>query len=360
MAWWSGAGRRPADAGDPRLPPAGGWRSAPVLQRVVEPISPVAGAAALSSSLATWRDPSFLRPLSHTLSAEAPAGTVGGLVDPVGPAYPGASDALPVPSAPAGATAAVQRRGRCRDHRPGAPCPSGGRGRPGPAAVRERRAGLLPVLDLPVVVLPGPADAVQMQRTGVANEHLSATRPAAAAHDDPGQVADDPAVARDAGPEPTVPLLADAGSPAAGAQDKPGWVADEPVAARDAAPELEVSLLADAGGPSSEARDHPGPVADDPVAARVAGPEPEVSLLGAQTGPSLRRVARPLPRPPQVTRRSRLPVASICSPKRPSVRHRVPARCRRSRRRGRRPRPWDWAHPQQDRRRRRPARSPPA
>ncbi|MGH3754337.1 MAG: hypothetical protein ACRDRP_16890 [Pseudonocardiaceae bacterium] len=58
------------------------WRSLPPIQRSLGPLAPVAPREEFAASLQTWRNPSFLAPLGHLVSPDAPAGVIDGLLSP--------------------------------------------------------------------------------------------------------------------------------------------------------------------------------------------------------------------------------------------------------------------------------------
>ena len=80
MAFW----HKHVPAAQPALVPRRerAWASLPVLQRIVEPIDPVAPREPFVASLSSHRNPSFLAPLSHVVDPNGPSGRIGGLVTP--------------------------------------------------------------------------------------------------------------------------------------------------------------------------------------------------------------------------------------------------------------------------------------
>jgi len=88
VAWW----RRPRDKAAPPAGAAAGaagpgagparrdWATLPPLQRATGEIALTARTAPFTASLVTWRDPSFLAPLGHSVDPNAPAGLVEGVV----------------------------------------------------------------------------------------------------------------------------------------------------------------------------------------------------------------------------------------------------------------------------------------
>ncbi|MGO4429421.1 hypothetical protein AB4Z54_64490, partial [Streptomyces sp. MCAF7] len=63
---------------------APGWLELPALQRTVAEPELVTDPSGFRGSLDTWRDSSFLTPLGHLVSPEAPSGLGHGLVTPDG------------------------------------------------------------------------------------------------------------------------------------------------------------------------------------------------------------------------------------------------------------------------------------
>ena len=125
MVWWPiGRDRRapapgPAPAGPqpiasgtpPEARPEEAWRDLPPVQRTLAvPLTPVAPLDAFTGSLATFRDPSFLAPLSHQVDPRA-GGVVEGLADlaPGPPQHRSGGSDLAVLGAPA-TPPRVQRR----------------------------------------------------------------------------------------------------------------------------------------------------------------------------------------------------------------------------------------------------------
>lgn len=95
LSWWSGVrhgGSRPGPAATPTpdapdVPVASaapGWLELPALQRTVAEPKLVTDPSGFRDSLDTWRDSSFLTPLGHLVSPEAPSGLGHGLVTPDG------------------------------------------------------------------------------------------------------------------------------------------------------------------------------------------------------------------------------------------------------------------------------------
>ena len=132
---WSGPSRPepaappvPADCG-PAAARDPGWRALPPVQRTLgDGAQPVARLGDFAGSLATWQSPRMLTELEHGRGTSAPAGTVAGIVDPVGgspgltslPASAVQSVAVPLADGSSGSTAAdgvVQRS--VRFDRPG-------------------------------------------------------------------------------------------------------------------------------------------------------------------------------------------------------------------------------------------------
>lgn len=92
-------------------PPGASWRALPALQRVSGNVDLVAPPDLFTSSLSSWQDPSFLRPLRHTVDPVGPSGVVDGLVAPVATPSDGSLDmsVRPLVAATAGAPPPVQR-----------------------------------------------------------------------------------------------------------------------------------------------------------------------------------------------------------------------------------------------------------
>lgn len=99
----AGSGERPAA---PVAAPAPEWPTLPPIQRSVHPMRPVSPQQDFGDSLLSWRNPSFLAPLGHFVSADAPAGVIHQLIEPAassatspaGPALELAAPPSPRPS----------------------------------------------------------------------------------------------------------------------------------------------------------------------------------------------------------------------------------------------------------------------
>jgi len=90
-------------------PPPEGWRQVAPIQRAVAMPSLISPASRMQTSLTSWRDPSFVAPLGHAVSADAPAGMVHDLPVPVQTAAQGPELIMPTPPADRGVRAVVAR-----------------------------------------------------------------------------------------------------------------------------------------------------------------------------------------------------------------------------------------------------------
>ncbi|MGH3941502.1 MAG: hypothetical protein ACRDTG_23310, partial [Pseudonocardiaceae bacterium] len=63
------------------------WTALPPIQRTLDALHPVAPQREFRNSLASWRNPSFLAPLGHLVSADAPAGVIHRLIEPAAPPH---------------------------------------------------------------------------------------------------------------------------------------------------------------------------------------------------------------------------------------------------------------------------------
>ncbi|MGQ0778117.1 MAG: hypothetical protein ACT4NY_27520 [Pseudonocardiales bacterium] len=61
------------------------WTALPPIQRAIDTLRPVAPQQEFRDSLVSWRNPSFLAPLGHLVSAHAPAGVIHRLIEPAAP-----------------------------------------------------------------------------------------------------------------------------------------------------------------------------------------------------------------------------------------------------------------------------------
>ncbi|MGH3980407.1 MAG: hypothetical protein ACRDRZ_15605, partial [Pseudonocardiaceae bacterium] len=66
-------------------PPRPAWTAAPPIQRSFDTLRPVSPQQEFAGSLVSWRDPSFLAPLGHLVSPDAPAGVIHRLIEPAAP-----------------------------------------------------------------------------------------------------------------------------------------------------------------------------------------------------------------------------------------------------------------------------------
>ena len=78
------------------------WPTVAPIQRIVGTMRPVSPQQDFADSLTSWRNPSFLAPLGHLVSADAPAGVIHRLIEPAAPPARGPGDpALEFAAAPA-------------------------------------------------------------------------------------------------------------------------------------------------------------------------------------------------------------------------------------------------------------------
>ncbi|MGH3926784.1 MAG: hypothetical protein ACRDTT_28630, partial [Pseudonocardiaceae bacterium] len=70
------------------------WTALPPIQRTVGTLRPVSPQQEFRDALVSWRNPSFLAPLGHLVSADAPAGVIHRLIEPAAPPH----DHLSAPS----------------------------------------------------------------------------------------------------------------------------------------------------------------------------------------------------------------------------------------------------------------------
>lgn len=78
----------PAESAGPGVPVAARqreWGTLPSIQRSVGAMRPVSPQQDFGDSLVSWRNPSFLAPLGHLVSADAPSGVIHRLIEPVAP-----------------------------------------------------------------------------------------------------------------------------------------------------------------------------------------------------------------------------------------------------------------------------------
>ncbi len=61
------------------------WPAMPPIQRSIEALRPVAPQQGSADLLVSWRNPSYLAPLGHLVSADAPAGVIHRLIEPAAP-----------------------------------------------------------------------------------------------------------------------------------------------------------------------------------------------------------------------------------------------------------------------------------
>lgn len=61
------------------------WTALAPIQRTVDTLRPVAPQQEFADSLVSWRNPSFLAPLGHLVSSDAPAGVIHRLIEPAAP-----------------------------------------------------------------------------------------------------------------------------------------------------------------------------------------------------------------------------------------------------------------------------------
>ncbi len=75
------AERRAVDA----VPPRPGWTAVAPIQRSFDTLRPVSPRQEFADSLVSWHNPSFLAPLGHVVSPDAPAGVIHRLIEPAAP-----------------------------------------------------------------------------------------------------------------------------------------------------------------------------------------------------------------------------------------------------------------------------------
>ena len=181
---WLFRRRGRADAGDQvaRQPPAGqapgpgaGWRSLAPIQRVVTPMPRVVGTSSFEASLSSWRDPAFLGPLGHHVSADAPSGIAFGLAAPAAPRTIQRSGELPLRQA-------RRPSGRASAGAFGHPAILPGGAVPADAAEAPTPAGIEPgeAPAAPVSLEVGAAEPVQRDAESV-QPAVESTPPATAA-----------------------------------------------------------------------------------------------------------------------------------------------------------------------------------
>ncbi|MEU5610340.1 hypothetical protein AB0H03_16670 [Streptomyces sparsogenes] len=111
LSWWSGTRRGgtqqgPAASAAPDTPGASatpavpGWLELPALQRTLAEPELVTDPGGFRGSLDTWRDSSFLTPLGHLVSPQAPSGLGHGLATPGASHPPDADSTAGAPATP--------------------------------------------------------------------------------------------------------------------------------------------------------------------------------------------------------------------------------------------------------------------
>ncbi len=276
--WQRARPAEPAETASPRWSPE--WPSVPPIQRVTSAVNPVAPRDPFAASLVTWRDPSFLAPLGHVVSGQAPSGVIHRLIEPSGtpevhpPGLPLALASRPVAPRPTGSV--VQRLLSRVTGSPSEPVP--------PAAVAEatpepagEAAPAIPAVDAVDAVEP-PVPVRPVQRA------VSLTQ---------------------APPPPAMPVLQLAAVPGARMATEPTAdvePAEAPTLGTDLAPAatgLPDPIDADGAGGMEPAGTVPLPVAGPPVASSGTAGDGAPSLGTVQrSAPPATGSTRQEPAPP--------------------------------------------------------------
>ncbi|MCA1674850.1 MAG: hypothetical protein LC799_22550, partial [Actinobacteria bacterium] len=151
------------------------WPALPPIQRSIEPMRPVSPQADFSDSLLSWRNPSFLAPLGHVVSADAPSGVIHQLIEPAGPPPTSSSgpslEFVAPPSLSPARGGVVQRMiaavspWASRGSSPAAPLPDDGP-RAEPLAATPPPAQPADIPAVPPVRRPDPTPSVQRSAAG--------------------------------------------------------------------------------------------------------------------------------------------------------------------------------------------------
>ncbi len=90
-------------------PPPAGWREVGPIQRAVATPSLISPATRMSATLSSWQNPTFLAPLGHVVSPDAPSGIVHDLPVPVQKAADGPELVVPTPKSTSSQRTVVSR-----------------------------------------------------------------------------------------------------------------------------------------------------------------------------------------------------------------------------------------------------------
>ena len=283
----------PDTAGSPavirqRAPQA--WESVPIIQRSVIPPQLTLAPQRFAHDLTSWQPPApFLAPLTHAVSADAPTGSVGGIVRTLGPVHTEhTGPAMPVAAAQPssaqalqrtfadpfaarrGATAAVATAPDVASVRGATPPPtSAAMAPPAPSALAA-----VPVVQR-VTAVPGPVPPPVARVSDTSTPDLPVLRLAAASPASAPPAATTPGVVADRATD--APLLGDAPTPMDPAVDPP---------AASAAPDLPLAVPEQPAQSLPTQWPPPGLVVQpdnggDAVVQRiVAAPEPPKRKLG--------------------------------------------------------------------------------
>ncbi len=139
------------------------WSALPPIQRSFDPLRPVSPQQEFGDSLVSWRNPSFLAPLGHLVSADAPAGVIHRLIEPAAPS----SDH---PAGPALTFATVEpRRGVVQRMVAAFPWASQAQGYRGPdsADIAPAQGETPPATDPVAPPVPRPLPVAPVQRSEI-------------------------------------------------------------------------------------------------------------------------------------------------------------------------------------------------